>query len=65
MRVGASLAMEGFGPAATSFGSVLLWQGDGLALGAAKGLAQLPVPSFPGGFLLSWTCWMGGMCLSR
>lgn len=51
-RAGASSAVEGFGPAATGFdtcgfGPTLLWQGNGLALGAAKGLGPAPVSILP------------------
>lgn len=48
----------GFGPAL--FGKGMVWHRE-----QPRALAGLPFPSFPGGFLLLWTCWMGACGAGR
>lgn len=47
-----ALTRAALAPLSSGKGMVWHWE-------RPRGLAQLPFPSFPGGFLLLWTCWMG------
>lgn len=53
-----ALALAALAP--LSAGKGMVWHQD-----QPRDLAQVPFPSFPGGFLLLWTCWIGARGAGR